>query len=74
MIMRYPKTESDYNSDVLNINTAINYSGLSVNTTGLTNADCVRNTISLYEFDNTVNNPTYPYSAYTWTLSYSGFY
>jgi len=67
------KTESDYNSDVLNINTAINYSGLSVNTTGLTNADCVRNTISLSEFNNTVNNPTYPYSAYTWTLSYSGF-
>ena len=67
------KTESDYNSDVLNINTTINYSGLSVNTTGLTNADCVRNTISLNEFDNTVNDPTYPYSAYTWTLSYSGF-
>ena len=67
------KTESDYNSDVLDINTPINYSGLSVNTTGLTNADCVRNTISLNEFDNTVNDPLYPYSAYTWTLSYSAF-
>ena len=67
------KTESDYNSDVLNINTPINYSGLSVNTTGLTNASCVRNTISLNEFNNTVNDPSYLYSAYTWTLSYSGF-
>jgi hypothetical protein len=34
---------------------------------------CSRDRITLVEYDNRFNDPTYPYSAYTWTLSYSDF-
>ena len=67
------KTESDYNSDVLDITKPIIYTTLSVDTTALSGKDCTRNTISLDEYDNRFNDPTYPYSGYTWTLPYSAF-
>lgn len=67
------KTDLDYDDAVLDFNTSITYPTLKINTTGLTDASCVRNTISLVEFDNTINDSGYTYSAFTWTLTYSGF-
>ena len=67
------KTESDYNAEVLDFNTPITYTGLSVDTTALLGKDCVRNTISLDEYDNRSNDASYPYSGYSWTLPYSAF-
>jgi hypothetical protein len=67
------KTEVDYDELVLDLENSIPYTSLTINTTGLTNSDCVRNTISLVEYDNTVNDTGYTYSAITWTLSYSDF-
>lgn len=67
------KTDSDYDELVLDLNNSITYTGLTINTTGLINKDCVRNTISLTEYNNTVNDSGYTYSALTWTLSYSSF-
>lgn len=67
------KTDLDYDNLVLDLDNSISYSALTINTTGLTNSDCFRNTISLVEYDNTVNDSGYTYSAFTWTLPYSGF-
>lgn len=67
------KVDLDYDYNVLDLTTPINYTTLKINTTGLTDASCVRNTISLIEYDNTVNDSGYTYSALTWTLTYSGF-
>jgi hypothetical protein len=67
------KTELDYNDEVLDINTPITYPTLVISTTGLTNADCERDTISLIEYDNRINNSKYVYSGYTWTIPYSAF-
>ncbi len=67
------KTDLDYDNLVLDLNNSISYSALTINTTGLTGADCVRNTISLVEYDNSVNDSGYTYSSLTWTLPYSAF-
>jgi hypothetical protein len=67
------KTDLDYDSQVLDLNKPIIYDSLSINTTGLTNTDCFRNTITLNEYDNSINNPNYVYSGLTWTLTYSDF-
>ena len=67
------KTEVDYNTEVLDLTTPIVYSSLKINTTGLMGTSCSRDRITITEYDNRINDPTYPYSAYTWTLSYSGF-
>lgn len=67
------KTEVDYNTDVLDLTTPIVYSTLKINTTGLIDTLCLRDRITIVEYDNRINDPTYPYSAYTWTLSYSDF-
>jgi len=65
------KTDLDYDDLVLDLNNSITYTGLTINTTGLSDTDCTRDTISLVEYDNSVNNSGYTYSALTWTLSYS---
>jgi hypothetical protein len=67
------KTEVDYNTEVLDLTTPIVYSSLKINTTGLMGTSCSRDRITIVEYDNRINDPTYPYSAYTWTLSYSDF-
>jgi hypothetical protein len=66
------KTQGDYDEDVLDLNTPIVYSTLVIDT-DLTDFDCERTTITLTEYDNRVNNPNYPYSGLTTTISYSGF-
>jgi hypothetical protein len=67
------KIDLDYDSDVLDFSKSIIYDTLSINTTGLTNADCFRNTITLKEFDNSINDEHYVFSGLTWTLPYSDF-
>lgn len=67
------KTELDYDSDVLDLSTPIDYPTLKINTTGLADTSCVRNTISLVEYDNSINNSGYTYSGLTWTLPYNDF-
>lgn len=67
------KTELDYDFDSLDLNKPIIYESLVINTTGLSNTDCLRETITLIEYNNSVNDPNYIYSALTWTLSYSEF-
>ena len=66
------KTQGDYDVDVLDLNTLIDYPTLVINT-NLTDFDCDRTTITLTEYDNRVNNSNYPYSALTTTVSYTGF-
>ena len=66
------KIQNDYDGDVIDINNPIVYSTLVINT-NLTDFDCDRTTITLTEYDNRVNNPYYPYSALTTTISYTGF-
>jgi hypothetical protein len=66
------KTQGDYDAEALDLNTPIVYSTLVINT-NLTDFDCDRTTITLTEYDNRVNNSSYPYSGLTTTVSYSGF-
>ena len=66
------KTQSDYDAEALDLNTPIVYSTLVIDT-NLTDFDCDRTTITLTEYDNRVNNPNYPYSGLTTTISYTGF-
>ena len=67
------KTELDYDDLVLDLDNTIVYTGLTINTTGVVGTDCTRDTISLVEYNNTVNDSGYTYSALTWTLYYSAF-
>ena len=64
--------ENDYNTEVLDFDTPINYSSLTINynTTGYTNQ---KTTISFCEFDNTINDPNYIYSGLTFTIDYQNF-
>ena len=64
--------EVDYDTDVLDLSTPITYSALTINQT-LLDASCSRNTITLVEYDNSVNNPGYIYSGLTLTLDYDNF-
>jgi hypothetical protein len=67
------KTELDYDDLVLDLDNTIVYTGLTINTTGLTGTDCTRDTISLVEYNNTVNDASYVYLGLSWTLQYSAF-
>ena len=67
------KTELDYDADVLDLVNSIEYSTLVIDSTGLLGKDCLRNNITLSEFDNTSNDSLYPYSGFTWSLPYSAF-
>ena len=64
--------EVDYDTDVLDLSTPITYSALTINQT-LLDASCSRNTITLVEYDNSVNDSEYIYSALTLTLNYDNF-
>jgi hypothetical protein len=66
------KNDLDYNVDLLDLSTPISYSSLKIDTS-LENFSCVRNTISLYEIDNTSNDPEYIYSGLTATVDYEDF-
>jgi hypothetical protein len=67
------KTESDYNAEVLDFNTPITYTGLTINTTSLAGTDCERDTISLVEVDVTSYISGSTFSSYSWILPYSAF-
>jgi cell division septation protein DedD len=66
------KVDADYNSDVLDLDTEITYNSIKINNS-LSNMDCGRNTITLQEFDNRVNDEEYIFSGLTFTLNYSVF-
>ena len=66
------KVVDDYNSDVLDLNTPITYSGLTINTS-FTGFACSKNRITLTEYDNRPNNNSYIYSGLTMSISYSTF-
>lgn len=66
------KVDLDFNSDVLDLDTEITYNSIKINNS-LSNMDCDKNTITLQEFDNTVNDEDYIFSGLTFTLSYSVF-
>lgn len=64
--------EVDYDRDVLDLTSPITYNSLVINQT-LLNASCSRNTITLVEYNNLVNDPQYIYSGLTLTLNYDNF-
>ena len=66
------KVDLDYNSEVINLDNEITYNTIKINNS-LSNMDCYKNTITLQEFDNTVNDENYIFSGLTFTLSYSDF-
>ena len=66
------KNDADYNIDVLNLSRPIIYETLKINDT-LAGFSCSRDTITLTEFNNTVNDVEYIYSGYTTTLSFNDF-
>ena len=66
------KVDLDYNTKVLDLSTPITYSTLKINTT-LEDYSCARNTISLIEVNNTVNDSDYIYSGLTATVDYDDF-
>lgn len=66
------KTELDYNVDVLDLTKPITYSSLKIDES-LSNMDCVREKITLHEFDNTINDSGYTYSGLSINLNYDNF-
>lgn len=64
--------EVDYDIDVLDLTTPIVYSALTIDQT-LLDASCSRNTITLVEYNNSVNNSGYTFSGLTLTLNYDNF-
>jgi hypothetical protein len=66
------KVDLDYNSEVLDLDNEITYNTIKINNS-LSNMDCTKSTITLQEFDNTVNDEDYIFSGLTFTLSYSDF-
>jgi hypothetical protein len=64
--------EVDYDTDVLDLSTPITYSALTIDQT-LLDASCSRNTITLIEYNNLVNDSDYVYSGLTLTLDYNNF-
>ncbi len=66
------KVTDDYNTDVLDLSTTITYTTLKINQS-LAGFSCSRNTISLVEYNNTINDANYKYSGLTLTAPYSSF-
>ena len=64
------KDDGDYNTEVLNVNDAISYESLIIDT-NLTGHTCERNTITLSEYD--THNSDYTYSGISMVLSYNNF-
>ena len=66
------KVQEDYNEDVLDLTVPITYTGLTIDT-GLAYASCSRNTITLSEYDNSINDSGYIYSGLSYTIDYDDF-
>lgn len=66
------KVDIDYDTDVLDLSREIVYNTIKINNT-LSGMDCLRNLITLNEYDNTVNDEDYIFSGLTITLGYSDF-
>lgn len=66
------KVQDDYNTDVLDLSVPITYDTLKINTS-LEDFSCQRNTITLTEYDNRINDPAYPYSGFSTTLTFETF-
>jgi hypothetical protein len=66
------KIDMDYNVDVLDLTQSITYNSLKIDGS-LEDFSCQRNTITLIEYDNRVNNSSYPYSGFTTTLTFETF-
>ena len=49
------KTDLNYNTEVLDLNTEITYNTIKINNS-LSNMSCSRDLITLNEFDNTIND------------------
>jgi hypothetical protein len=66
------KIQNDYATDVLDLTTPITYTGLTIDTT-LGYSSCSRNSITLSEHDNSINDSDYIYSGLTFNLNYNNF-
>jgi hypothetical protein len=66
------KIQDDYNIDVLDLSTPISYTSLKIDDS-LEDFSCQRETITLVEYDNRVNDSSYPYSGFSTTLSFETF-
>lgn len=66
------KTQTDYNTEVLDLSRPITYETLKISDS-LANFACQRNTITLTEYDNRVNDPNYEYSGFSTTVGFSNF-
>lgn len=66
------KTEGDYDTNLLDLSSELNYTGLTING-DLLNFTSERSTISLCEIDNTDNDPEYIFSGLTYIVDYNGF-
>lgn len=66
------KTQTDHNTDVLDLSRPITYDSLVISDS-LANFACNRTTITLTEFDNRVNNPSYVYSGFSTTIAFEAF-
>jgi hypothetical protein len=66
------KVSGDYNTDVLDLGSPITYTGLTIDES-LAFFSCSRITITLSEYNNTVNDPSYIYSGISFTLDYDNF-
>jgi hypothetical protein len=66
------KVDDDYYSDVLDLDNLITYTGLTLDTS-MSEFGYVRDNVILTEYDNSVNDPLYPYSGYTVFLNYNDF-
>ena len=66
------KTEVDYDVDVLDLTKPITYSSLKIDE-NLSNMDCVREKITLHEYDNSINDSGYTYSGLSINLDYNNF-
>jgi hypothetical protein len=66
------KVSGDYNTDVLDLGSPITYTGLTIDES-LAFFSCSRITITLSEYNNTINDPSYIYSGISFTLDYDNF-
>jgi hypothetical protein len=66
------KTEGDYDVNLLDLTSELNYTGLTINS-DLINFTSERTTIGLCEIDNKVNDPDYIFSGLTYVVDYNEF-
>jgi hypothetical protein len=66
------KVEGDYDTDVIDLTQPILYDTLKISDT-LEDFSCVKDTITLIEFDNRINDPLYVYSGFSTTVTYDTF-